>query len=113
MHPYASIVVGAVHKLERPSIVDVSESFVDNAFDLPWQNFLSPGFGTKLAVPEFSYDTVWDMTKEAPVPKTSYVYPAISILYWLVMDRQTDTHRITAYTMLAWRRMVIKAFCLV
>jgi len=36
-----------------------STSFVDNTIDFPWQNFLSPEFGTKFYrdVPEFPYST--------------------------------------------------------
>jgi len=37
-----------------------STSFVDNAIDLPWRNFLSPEFAAKFQreVPEFPFNTV-------------------------------------------------------
>ena len=75
---------------------------VDDDYDefccLTWRNFLSPEFGTKLQrevplfsdVPKFPYNTVWDRSKEAFVPKTSSIRPVVSIQYRLVTDRRTD-----------------------
>jgi len=57
----------------RPSSSTMT-SFVDNAVDLPWRNFLSPNFGTKFQreVPEFlrySYFPIKQSEMEASMPK--------------------------------------------
>ena len=73
----------------RPSM-----SFVDNTIDFLSQNFLlSPELGTMfqkevplfLALAEFPYNTVWDRSKKAPMPKTSWIRPVVLIQYQLVV----------------------------
>ena len=70
-----------------------------STIDIPKQNILSPEFGTKfhrevplfLEIPEFSFNTVQDEWKEAPVPKTSSIRSSVLIELRPVTDRQTDT----------------------
>ena len=45
-----------------------------------------------LEVPEFPYNTVLGMSKEAPVPKTSSIRSSVSIELRLVTDTDTDRH---------------------
>jgi len=47
----SSTVVSRCRQQTRP-LTTTTTSFVDNAIDLPWRNFLNPEFGTK--VPEGS-----------------------------------------------------------
>jgi len=64
------------------------------------KKFLSPNFGTKfqrdvplllyINLPELPYNTVYNRTKEAYMPKSSSIRPSISIEHRLVTDRQTD-----------------------
>jgi len=71
--------------------------------DMLWQNFLSPELGAKvqrevplfLKVPEFPYNAVQDMWKEAPVPKTSPIHSTVSTEHRLVTDtdRRTEGYR--------------------
>jgi len=74
-----------------------STSFVDHTIDLPWRNFLSPEFGGKFQreVPYFwkypiFYNTLYDRSKVAPVPKTSSILLVVSIQYRIVTDGRTD-----------------------
>ena len=69
---------------------------------LPWQNFLTPAFWTKserevplfLELHDFSYNTVWDESNEAYMPKISSIHWAILAEQRLVTDRQTQDHGI-------------------
>jgi len=76
-----------------------STSFVDNAIDLSWQNFLSPHFETNLkrVVAYVYFRNAWvslkhsiDRWKKAFMPKPVSIRPVISIQCRRVKDRQTD-----------------------
>jgi len=43
----SSIVVGLQVSSTNSTVDDDDDEFVDNTIDVPWQNFLSPEFGTK------------------------------------------------------------------
>ena len=76
-------------------------SFVDNAIDLPWRNFLRPEFGAKFqrnlgSTPIF-WDTVNFLNAQSGLggrkpPCQKQTYPVVSIQYRLV----TDGHMMTA-----------------
>jgi len=63
-------------------------------------NFLSPEFGTKfqtevplfLEIPEFPFNTVYHMWKEAAIPKISPYRSAVSIEHRFVTDGHTLGH---------------------
>jgi len=83
---------------KQPRLVNYrpSTSFVDNAIDLPWRNFLSPEFGTKfqrevpsfLEILKFPYNTVRDSWKEASMPKQLDSSARFDTM--LACDRRTD-----------------------
>ena len=52
-----------------------------------------------LEISEFRYNTIYDMSKEAPMPKANSIRLVVSIQYRLVTDRWTDrqTHDDSIY----------------
>jgi len=86
----ASIVVGVVNKLDRRRDLLKTRSTTKLS--------LGPEFGTKfqrevplfLEMPEFPYNTVYDIWKKVSVLKTSSILPVVSVQYRLVTDGRTD-----------------------
>jgi len=70
----------------------MTTSFVDNAIDLPWLNFLSPEFETKFhrEVPKFLYNTMQEASMQKPNSIRSVVFFYRTPACVRRIDRQTD-----------------------
>ena len=93
----------ACRQQARPSTTTTTTtSFVDNAIDLPRQNFLCPEFGTKcqrevplfLKIPKYSYNTVWDSGRKPPCQNPTRFVQSFRYNTGLWQtDRRTDRRR--------------------